>query len=587
MIISFLGGTWYYQYMAGNLQESLKNSGEEVVWQLYDTVDSRIEAVNNRVHAMLINNSFAVTLANYLVQPDEGRVAVTMGMIADFLKNLELGEQVIHSVYIYTEEGCFDDFSLLRNWEFDFQSSVFYQKFQKEYTTKHWFYAMEDSIFQTNDMVVPCVWRFRVVGYTKDCYLVVQYRKSELDSILEGKEHFFDEVMMVDEDGHKIAGTGDFDLRILSEKMQMSEEEEVFSDTFENDGKRYLAVACRMPESEWTIWCLKSQESMFDDLRNIRRMTIGIAGGLCLLCLAVTWFLARHLTDALSRLAQRMNCVTNGDLEARFFYPYRDEVGSLAKSFNYMIGEMKRLIESQERTIEELREERDRVAEIQKQKRKAELKALQAQINPHFLYNTLNAITWQAADQGAEEIARLSNLLGRFFRLSLRKGAETVTLREEAEHAKSYLDIQTLRYRSKIRYEIDLPEETREVVVIKLILQPLVENSIYHGIKEKQGEGLIRIRAEKKSSEGQEILELSVWDNGIGMEEEKTAMINAGLRAGITDRKEGYGIYNVNERILLYYGKAYGLQYESEPGMWTKAVITNPNSKKIKEEEEE
>ncbi len=380
MIISFLGGTWYYQYMAGNLQESLKNSGEEVVWQLYDTVDSRIEAVNNRVHAMLINNSFAVTLANYLVQPDEGRVAVTMGMIADFLKNLELGEQVIHSVYIYTEEGCFDDFSLLRNWEFDFQSSVFYQKFQKEYTTKHWFYAMEDSIFQTNDMVVPCVWRFRVVGYTKDCYLVVQYRKSELDSILEGKEHFFDEVMtndmvvpcvwrfrvvgytkdcylvvqyrkseldsilegkehffdevmMVDEDGHKIAGTGDFDLRILSEKMQMSEEEEVFSDTFENDGKRYLAVACRMPESEWTIWCLKSQESMFDDLRNIRRMTIGIAGGLCLLCLAVTWFLARHLTDALSRLAQRMNCVTNGDLEARFFYPYRDEVGKSGKKF--------------------------------------------------------------------------------------------------------------------------------------------------------------------------------------------------------------------------------------------------------------
>ena len=215
-------------------------------------------------------------------------------------------------------------------------------------------------------------------------------------------------------------------------------------------------------------------------------------------------------------------------------------------------------------------------AEVQKQKRKAELRALQAQINPHFLYNTLNAITWQAADQGAEEISILSNSLGKFFRISLSKGAEIITLREEIEHVSSYLDIQRIRYHSKLNYKIDVGVQWLDLRVIKLILQPLAENSIYHGIKEKQGSGLIRIYEEPCEEENEKILRLIVWDNGAGIPKDKLNVLNETLKKGETDRLEGYGIYNVNERIRLFYGENYGLQFESVEGQWTKAMLTLP-----------
>lgn len=589
MIIMGVGGTLYYRYMARNLEESSKSSAKEVARQLYDTMESRIEVIEDRVHAMLINNTFVTTLANYLIQPDEERVAVTLGTVADFLKNLELGERVIHSAYIYTEEAEFDDFTLYRNWEFQFSSSIFYKAFQGNQEGKKWFYAMKDPIFQTEEWVVPCVWRFRVLGYPKDCYLVVQYRKKELDRILEGKEHFFDQILMVNGEGRRIAGNGSFEISAIEEsgffKKEFTDNCMEKSDLVNLNGEYYMAVYRWMPKTNWIIWCLKSQQSLFDHLKEIRRITIAIAGSLCIICLVITWILARSITKSLSRLTKSMNCVRNGDLEARFFYPYRDEVGSLAKSFNYMTTEMKKLVSSQEKTIEELKRERDHVAEIQKQKRKAELKALQAQINPHFLYNTLNAITWQAADQGANDIARLSNLLGRFFRLTLQKGTEMITLCKEAEHVKSYLDIQRIRYRSKIQYEIHIPEYVMKASVIKLILQPLVENSIYHGIKEKNGTGIIRIEAVIEKNGETEVLKITVWDDGVGMDDEKVKIINQGLRAGITDQREGYGIYNVNERIMLYYGKQYGLHFESVQGKWTRVVVTIPYCEKVIEEE--
>lgn len=220
---------------------------------------------------------------------------------------------------------------------------------------------------------------------------------------------------------------------------------------------------------------------------------------------------------------------------------------------------------------------------MQKQKRKAELKALQAQINPHFLYNTLNAITWQAIDQGAEEVSILSNSLGKFFRLSLSKGAEVISLREELEHVSSYLDIQSIRYHSRIQYEIHVPKEWYMHKIIKLVLQPLAENSIYHGIKEKGGSGKIIISAEETVVDGVQMLSLSVWDDGAGISKEKLEVINNSLLSGEIDRKEGYGIYNVNERIKLYYGNAYGLRYESIEGEWAKAILMIP----LKEAEEE
>uniref|UniRef100_UPI0006D00B69 histidine kinase n=1 Tax=Clostridium sp. NkU-1 TaxID=1095009 RepID=UPI0006D00B69 len=267
----------------------------------------------------------------------------------------------------------------------------------------------------------------------------------------------------------------------------------VITSDYQYEGDTYLVTFERLKENGWQIYGLKSRQSLLGSLNVLRNTIFEIMGVVFFIGVAVILLLSHQMTDSLRRLEKRMSCVEKGDLGVRFFYPYKDEVGSLAKSFNYMIGEIQSLVRKQEETIEELKRERDYVAEVQRQKRKAELKALQAQINPHFLYNTLNAITWQAADQGAEEISILSNSLGKFFRISLSKGAEVISLREELEHVTSYLEIQSIRYHSRLSYEIHVDDRWLEIQMIKLVLQPLAENSIYHGIKEKQGAGIIKI----------------------------------------------------------------------------------------------
>ena len=424
-------------------------------------------------------------------------------------------------------------------------------------------------------MVVPYVWRFSIEGYPQKQYLVVQLKQKEIESILSGKYQFFDEMLVLDSKGRWITGSQNLNKTQFLELSQ-KHENTIFSADYTYQGDDFLVTGGKIEEMDWYIYGIRSKKNLLGSLKEVKNMLFEIAVGLLFVSMLIIVWLSHQMTDGLRRLEKRMTYVRNGDLNARFFYPYHDEIGSLAKSFNFMIGEIQTLVKKQDETIEELKLERDRVADMQKQKRKAELKALQAQINPHFLYNTLNAITWQAVDQGAEEVSILSNSLGKFFRLSLSKGAEVIYLREELEHVSSYLDIQSIRYHSRLQYEIQVPREWYTYRLIKLVLQPLVENSIYHGIKEKGSSGKIIISAEKREQNNIQILSLTVWDDGAGIPEEKLKDMNQSLMEGEMNRQDGYGIYNVNERIKLYYGNAYGLRYESEEGEWTKAILTIP-----------
>ena len=233
-----------------------------------------------------------------------------------------------------------------------------------------------------------------------------------------------------------------------------------------------------------------------------------------------------------------------------------NEIGSLTKSFNVMTHRIQDLMEQ---NVKE-----------QEAKRKSELKALQSQINPHFLYNTLDSIIWMAEGRKYEEVVLMTASLARLLRQSISNEDEVVPLAREVEYAKGYLTIQKMRYKDKLEFEIDVEPSILNIPLIKLVLQPIIENAIYHGLKYKESKGLLQVKGFMK--DGNAVLQ--VIDNGVGMDEETLEHIYD--KHKVNYHSNGVGVYNVQKRLQLYYGESYGITYESEKGVGTTATITIP-----------
>ena len=273
------------------------------------------------------------------------------------------------------------------------------------------------------------------------------------------------------------------------------------------------------------------------------------------------WSLSRSIYTPIKKLHDVTATITKNDLQALVTSDNVDEITELGMSFNIMIGKIKELLDSKIKEQENLK--------------KAELRALQAQINPHFLYNTLDTIIWMAESKKTHQVVEIVSALSSFFRISLSRGMDWITIGEELERTRNYLIIQKMRYQDILDYRIEMDEEVGEYTVLKLILQPLVENALYHGIKNKRQGGVIVVRAKRKSEH--EIL-LEVEDDGIGFTPEKLAHLQAELEddSGDIQMESGYGIGNVNKRIRLYYGKEYGLSVKSEYNLGTCVTLVIP-----------
>jgi two-component system sensor histidine kinase YesM len=273
------------------------------------------------------------------------------------------------------------------------------------------------------------------------------------------------------------------------------------------------------------------------------------------------WAISRSIYLPIQRLHDVTTTITKNDLQALVNRDNVDEITELGMSFNIMIGRIRELVAAKVKEQENLQ--------------KAELRALQAQINPHFLYNTLDTIIWMAEAQKTEHVIEIVSALSNFFRLSLSKGKDWITIGEELERTRSYLTIQKMRYRDIMDFRIEADEEVLNNTILKLILQPLVENALYHGIKNKRGGGMIVVRARQNSEK--EIL-LEVEDNGIGLTPDRLQELRAELDddAGEMKMESGFAIGNVNMRIRLYYGRQYGLSIRSESNVGTCATLVIP-----------
>ncbi len=321
----------------------------------------------------------------------------------------------------------------------------------------------------------------------------------------------------------------------------------------------YQMVFNTFPEFDWRIVGVFPLKESLQVVADIQFYTVIIALVTLLLAFMASWYFTNSIVRPVGKLRSLMKKVEEGELHLRFPSKTKDEIGQLGNSFNHMVQEIDNLIHL--------------VYLEQKEKREAELKILQAQIKPHFLYNTLDTIQWMAQDRDADDIVDIVVALTHLFRISLSKGREVIPLSEEIQHVESYLIIQMARYEDKLSYEIDISPEIETQSVLKIILQPLVENAIYHGIKEKLTKGKIRIYGYQEDNK----LVLVVEDNGIGFEPDRLMQMNESFHAVRQSSEDrGYGLYNVNERIKLSHGSGYGLKIESERGRGSRIVVRLP-----------
>ena len=324
-----------------------------------------------------------------------------------------------------------------------------------------------------------------------------------------------------------------------------------------SDGKLYTVSV-----SEKTGWRVVGVADISELMRNKKETEhLYMLTAAILLCVAMVLaiYFATAITRPIKELKESMKEVEKGNFEnTDVVIRSRSEIDSLGNSFNLMTARIRQLMEQN-------------VYE-QEEKRKSELKALRSQINPHFLYNTLDSIIWMAEGGKNREVVRMTSALARLLRQSISNDNERIPLEKEVDYAGSYLTIQKMRYKDKLEYEIEVDEDIKKEEIINLILQPLVENAIYHGIKYKGSKGLIRITG---YGEKDKII-LKVMDNGIGMDEETLKGIFDKSKA--SEGKNGVGVYNVQTRIGLYYGMEYGLHFESALGEGTTVTITIPRN---------
>ena len=324
-------------------------------------------------------------------------------------------------------------------------------------------------------------------------------------------------------------------------------------------GHERLTVIQTVNQTRWRIVGVAMMDEIMDDLGSFQTALLFISAVMIIISIIATTIISKHITRPLRRLESEMRKVETGDFEVSLPQSHSIEVESLSSSFRIMVARIKVLMK--------------RIKATEEIKRQRELDALQAKINPHFLYNTLDSVIWMAETGDNHGVVKMVSALARLFRISIAKGHDVITLSEELSHVQNYLDIQSMRYKDKFTYSITIPRELENAPTIKLIVQPIVENSIYHGIKYLQEEGRIEIKAEAVDDG----IKIIISDNGVGMKSETAATILNPDQENTASSGNGIGLRNIDERIKLSYGEKYGLSIWSEPDEGTTVTILIPH----------
>jgi two-component system, sensor histidine kinase YesM len=326
-------------------------------------------------------------------------------------------------------------------------------------------------------------------------------------------------------------------------------------------GKEYIVFTKYFPQTGWYVSEYFEKNAFYGRVNEIKKIAMIITITSAFICLLASLFISHRISTPIKNLGRVMKKVESGNLDERFVVHSKDEIGDLGKGFNTMIWEIKKLIQA--------------VKHEEKLKKEAEITALQLQINPHFIYNTLETINSLARKKRETEISRLIVLLGRLLRSSISSFEEKIPIKQEINYIVNYLEIQKVRMREPLNYTISIDSMLEEYLSVKWILQPIVENAIIHGIDPLKSSGNIEIIGENRGS----TIAFTIKDNGVGMDSLKLQLIRHQLQFSskhLAKYKNKIGLYNVQTRIHSHYGNSFGITIDSEVNMGTTVTISIP-----------
>ena len=545
---------WFYSLLAF---QTVKQRTRETAEQNLGEIETYILAVDRRISAGLNHLGTSISLQKVLEQIRSGAGTEQVWTVDALLWDLQNASQ-LQGLEIFTPDGTFVA-GTVEEQETAQPALEIFPQLREHPETNVWYDDGENTNARTDhisvyravcgrDRQVVAVVRARLdVSALSDIYNYVGFNLSSELYLFTGRGN----LLLPKEAEPAVLRVG----RDSFEDYQNGSWQE--EKTYTTRDETYLVQSLPLETHHLYVVSIAGYSQMKEDVQTLQT-TILLLGLSCILVLvSYLSLMGKAISRPIVELSGKMERVREGELSLRIGSENQDEIGILSRNFDRMLDR-----------IEELMQE---VAAAEKRRHELELISLQTQITPHFLYNSLDSVSALAQRGDLEGAFERSKALGSFYRGVLRDGRSVIRIREELRMTDSYLRVQHQRYRDDFTYHIDVDPALLEASIVKLTLQPLVENAIYHGIRKVRRPGRIEISG--RLEEGTVIL--SVWDNGQGMQRDEGIPENAEKGDLILHRK-GYGMYNADQRIKLYFGGGYGLHVESQPGEWTRVDVYLP-----------
>lgn len=535
--MTIMGLVWYNQTRT-ILMKQEKSSIENYLTQAVSNMDNQLRIYNNLSDYIAFNQQIS-HVVSHEYDSYYDMYNQFSNVLDPMLASLKYFHSDINQITIYTKNNVVKHNTTLAPIT-EIENEDWY-KIIKGNNDIHWFVSQDEK-------KVFCA---RNILTLENNYEVgVLYVQVDYEKLFESFKQMNDSnygIFIMDELGNNIFNFDQFEDPNKSRKM-------TFDEFNKGIGKEniYTIVTAHSVNNNWTVSLYKPQKLIYESTNFMITGNVIAIMLLIVFSIIITSVLSKVMVSGLEKLRANMEEVEKGNMEITVKSNNEDEVGALIRGFEKMILQIKALIED--------------VYESRLIQKDYEMKALQAQINPHFLYNSLSLINWMALETDQEDISKITLSLSTFYRTALNKGKNILRVRDEIKNMRSYLDIQLMMHDYEFDVDVQVEEDILDYNILNLILQPLIENAINHGIDLKtNGRGCIKIIGEKQNDE----IVLIVSDNGVGMSNEQAESI-------LTNKSNGYGVKNVNERIKLYYGEQYQLKIESEIGIGTKVKVTIP-----------